>query len=133
MPVHGGAVIRRRMRKIVRNVRAEVIVALDEAAEDLLSRADQLAPQLSGEMIGSGDIAGYQSRHLISRTIFYASPYAVRRHEDFYNLGPISSLKRSPDGEVGRKYLSRPFEAHNARYQREIGDAIGRAIRQSVR
>jgi len=121
------------MRLIVRNVRAEAIVALDAAAEDLLSRAQQLAPQLSGEMIGSGDIKRRGRKDLVSRTIYFTSPYAVRRHEDFYNLGPISSMKTSPDGPVGRKYLSRPFEAHRDRYHREIGHAMRRALRQSLR
>ena len=125
--------IRKRLRLIVRNVRDEVAQQLDEAAEDLLLRARQLAPQLSGELIGSGDIARRQSRDIVSRTIFFDSPYAVRRHEDFYSLGPISSIKSSPDGSIGRKFLQRPFEAHRDRYQRQIAHGLQRALRQSLR
>lgn len=131
--VHGAAVIKRRLRLIARNVRDEVRTALDEAAEDLLFRARLLAPQLEGELIDSGKIARHRSRGVEARTISFGTPYAVVRHEDFYNLGPISSVKSSADGPVGRKYLSRPFERHSPRYFEEIGDAVERGIRQSLR
>lgn len=133
MAVHGKAVIVRRMRLIVRNVKEEVEVALDEAAEDLRGRANALAPQLSGDLILSAEIKAHDTKTLSSRTIYYDSPYAVVRHEDFYNLGPISSVKKSPDGPIGRKYLSRAFERHNPRYQTELGNAVNRGMRQSVR
>lgn len=133
MPVRGGDAIRRRLKTIRRNVRREVAFALDDASDDLLSRARQLSPQLTGFLIGSGIIAKRRAREVIGRTIFFDAPYAVVRHEDVYNLGPISSQKSSPDGPIGRKYLSRPFEKHNPRYQREIRDAIERGIRLSLR
>ncbi len=121
------------MRLIVRNVRAEVAQALDEASEDLLSRGRQLAPQLSGQLIASGAITGRRTRDVVSRIVFFEAPYAVVRHEDFYNLGPISSVKSSPDGPIGRKYLQRPFEAHSGTYQKMIGAAVRRGIRLSLR
>lgn len=133
MAVHGGSAIRRRLRVIVRNVRAEVAEQLDQAAEDLLLRARQLAPQLSGELIDAGDIAGRQTRDVVSRTIFFDSLYAVVRHENVYNLGPISSVKSSPDGPIGRKFLQRPFETHRERYQRDIVHGLRRALLQSLR
>lgn len=133
MPVHGGAAIRRRMRLIRRNVKAEVVRELDDAADDLLLRARGLAPQLSGDLIASGIIKKRRAREAVSRTIFFDSPYAVVRHEDVYNLGPISSVKASPDGPIGRKYLSRPFEANRRRYEEGIRDAMRRAMRQSLR
>lgn len=133
MAVTGGAVVRRRMRAMVKNVKAEVSEAMDNAAEDLLSRGRQLAPQLTGELIGSGGIRKRRATDIISREVFFAAPYAVVRHEDFYNLGPISSVKRSTDGPVGRKYLSRPLEIHRARYHREVRDAMRRGIRLSLR
>lgn len=131
--VKGAAVIRRRMRLITRNVREEVAVGLDAAAEDLRRRAQGLAPQLEGDLIGSAKIRQKGRKDVVSRTIYFDSPYAVVRHEDFYNLGPVSSVKKSPDGAIGRKYLSRPFEANQRRYTREIGESIDRALRQSVR
>ena len=133
MPVRGGDVIRRRLRLIRRNVKAEVARELDDVADDLLTRARGLAPQLEGDLIGSGIIKKRRAREAVSRTIFFDSPYAVVRHEDFYNLGPVSSVKASPDGPIGRKYLSRPFEANHPRYVKEIGRAVDRAIRQSLR
>ena len=133
MAVEGGEVIKRRLKLIIRNVQREVSVALDAAADDLLSRSRQLAPQLSGDLIDAGKVRGRGARDVQTRVIFYDSPYAVVRHEDFYNLGPISSLKQSPDGVIGRKYLETPFRRHNARYQKDLGFAINRAMRRSVR
>lgn len=132
MSASGAKVISRRMRLITRNVKAEVVVALDDAADDLLSRARQLAPQLTGELIGSGDVRKRRATEVISREVFFRAPYAVVRHEDHYNLGPISSLKSSPDGPVGRKYLSRPLEIHRRRYVGEIGAAVRRGLRASL-
>lgn len=131
--VKGADVIRRRLRLIRRNVKAEVAAQLDDSADDLLTRARGLAPQLEGDLIASGIIKKRRFREAVSRTIFFDSPYAVVRHEDFYNLGPVSSVKASPDGPVGRKYLSRPYEANHPRYVKEIGAAVNRAIRQSLR
>lgn len=133
MPVHGRKTIEKRSRTIQRNVKAEVSRQLDENADDLLSRAQGLAPQLEGDLIASGIIKKRRFRAAVSRTVKFTSPYAVVRHEDFYNLGPVSEVKKSPDGRIGRKYLSRPFRKNRARYQKEIGNAIDRAIRGSLR
>ena len=54
-------------------------------------------------------------------------------HEDTYNLGPISSLKTSSDGPIGRKYLSRPFQAQAQAYIDNVAEGIRLALRQSVR
>lgn len=133
MAASGARVIKERLRRIARNVRAEITIELDQVADDLLERANGLAPQLSGDLILSGAIARRGSRDVVSRTVFYDQPYAVVRHEDFYNLGPISSLKRSPDGPIGRKYLERPFVAQRDNYQERLGRAVSRALVFGVR
>lgn len=133
MAVSGATVIRKRFKTIVRNVRAGAAVNVQHVAEDIVERSNLMAPQLSGEMIGTAKIKPRDRRDVISRTIFYDSPYAVRRHEDFYNLGPISSLKQSPDGPVGRKYLQTPFEKHRDRYIRQIGNGVRDDVRRSLR
>jgi hypothetical protein len=131
--VLGADVVKRRMKLITRNVRREVGVRLDQSAKDLLLRARGLSPQLEGFLIGAGDILKRGNRNVVKRIVFFDSPYAVIRHEDVYNLGPISSLKKSPDGPIGRKFLSRPFQAQGPRYIREIGEGVNLALRQSVR
>ena len=133
MPVHGRKQIAGRSKIVQRNVKAEVARALDDAADDLLSRAQGLAPQLEGDLIASGIIKKRRGKADVSRTIKFTEPYAVVRHEDFYNLGPVSEVKKSPDGPIGRKYLTRPFRKNQRRYQKEIGEAIDRAIRQNLR
>ena len=133
MPVFGLPLIKKRLRVITRNVRREVAQALDDASDDLLFRARGLAPQLDSDLIESGSILRRGNRSVVTRVVYFDSPYAVVRHEDFYNLGPVSSLKQSPDGEIGRKYLSRPFEAQQPTYQRDIGAAVRRGLRSAVR
>lgn len=133
MGAWGAAAISRRLKIIERNARREMLQALDDAADDLLSRARQLAPQLSGDLIDSGHIRKRGSKHLVSRTIVFDECYAVRRHEDYYQLGPISATKSSPDGPIGRKFLERPFDMHKDRYYEEQGKAVARALRQSLR
>lgn len=131
--VRGADVIKRRFRIISRNVHREAAVRLTQNARDLLSRARGLAPQLESDLIESGDIQRRASQGLHRRWVFFDSPYAVVRHEDFYNLGPTSSAKRSPDGPIGRKFLSRPLEAQADNYVDNLDEGVNLAIRQSVR
>lgn len=121
------------MKVITRNVRREVAVRLDQSADDLLLRARGLSPQLTGALIGSGAIARRGNRDVVKRIIYFDTPYAVRMHEDRYNLGPISSIKSSPDGPIGRGYLRRPFDANSRDYIANIGAGVRLALRQSVR
>lgn len=129
----GGLIIKSRMKKIARNVHREVAERLDQNAEDLLMRARGLAPQLESHLIGSGDFLRRGNKTTHKRIVFFDIDYAVVRHEEFYNLGPVSSMKRSPDGTIGRKFLERPFKAQFAKYRDNIAEGIQLALRQSVR
>lgn len=133
MSVTGGEVIGRRLRLIRRNATRAVAVGLDFAADDLRRRAEGLAPQLEGFLIASADIQRRGNQNAQRRVVFFDTPYAVRMHEDFYNLGPVSSVKSSPDGPIGRKYLERPFRARVGAYQEAIANAVRKSLRQSVR
>jgi hypothetical protein len=131
--VTGNEVIGRRLRLIRRNAVRAVAVGLDFAADDLRQRAEGLAPQLEGFLIGSAAIQRRGNQNAQKRVVFFDTPYAVRMHEDTYNLGPVSRLKQSPDGPIGRKYLERPFRAQVAGYNRAIAETIRKSLRQSVR
>ncbi len=129
----GLALVKKRMKVVGRNVHREIAKRLDQNAEDLLTRARGLAPQLTSELILSGDIIRRGTKTTAKRIIFFDSEYAVVRHEDVYNLGPISSLKRSPDGRIGRKFLSRPHRAQFNAYKENIAKGIRLALSQSTR
>ena len=47
-----------------------------------------------------------------------AAPYALRMHEDEYQLGPKSEQKQNKSGvEVGRKYITRGIEAGKPQFE----------------
>lgn len=47
-----------------------------------------------------------------------AAAYAVARHEDYYEIGPLSAEKQMRTGvEVGRKYMARGVEAGIPKYK----------------
>ncbi len=134
MPAKGEKQIRKRLRIAARNAQAAMDQSIQDSAEDLLSRARVMAPQLSGDLILSGDIRKTRGAGgATGRIVFFDEPYAVIRHEDVYNLGPISRTKSSPDGPIGRKYLERPFRNHQARYVKDARDAVLASLRRTFR
>jgi len=137
MAVRGGAVIRRRMKIIQRNVRDAVSKQMDDIADDLLLRSNLLCKIDEGDLIGSSGIAHRNSRDTFIRVVYYDTPYAERQHEcTEMGNGPKTALRpASPlgDGKPGRKWLSRPYKRHESRYIKEIGKAVQTALRESVR
>lgn len=108
-----------------------LVEMIDDNAHDMLGRAQDLSPQLTGDHINSGTVSAPSK---FVRVVTFSQPYSVRLHEGRYRLGPISSSKPSTeDGPVGRKYMQRPFDKHNKRWIREQGEAITGAIRRAVR
>jgi hypothetical protein len=125
------------MRAIQRNVREGVSKAMDDVADDLLLRSNLLVKIDEGDLLGSGQIAHRNSRTTFLRVVYYDTPYAVRQHEctEMGNGPKTAARPSSPlgDGKPGRHWLSRPFDNNARRYTREIGQAVAKAIRQSVR
>jgi hypothetical protein len=59
--------------------------------------------------------------------------YAMRRHEEIYNLGPVS--RRQPgtvEGGVGRKYISRVFQFHKNKYDVLMIKAMKQMVEQKA-
>lgn len=134
MAVVGTRQLRRNIKLVRRAVEKGANDELDRIAIDLRDRARALAPQLEGDLVESIQIAARKSKRVSARVVFSKSPYAVRRHESFYNLGPISSRKPSTkDGAVGRKYLERPYvrsrKANIERVRRRVARELTRALR----
>ncbi len=115
---------------------------MDKNAEDLLSRAVALSPQLTSELLGSGAIDSDDPRGsaggVFVRTVHFGSgesePYALKMHEGTYNLGPVSRSKPpTGDGPIGRKFLQRPYDRHKQRYIKEIARITELSIQRSIR
>ena len=134
--VLGAELIAKRLSKIVRSTRDGISLDLDLISADLLSRAADLSPILTGDLIRSGRVArqGSFAKGAITRAVAFGTNHAVFAHEARYNLGPISRLKPSTeDGAVGRKFLERPFRKHSDRYLRFLRDEAAKRLRSETR
>lgn len=103
-----------------------LIQSINKSGEHLLGVAMDLTPKLTGDLEGSGTMDPVQViPGQISVEVGFHKVYALRRHEEVYNLGPISRGKPPVDGmQVGRKYLERPLLKYSKRYPQDWADAI---------
>lgn len=94
--------------------------AVDASLEDLLTKAQGLAPKLTGDLEGSGTktaIKANAATHEISGEVGFHKVYAARRHEETYKPGLITRGKPPIDGFLpGPKYLERPLWRNMNRY-----------------
>lgn len=134
MAVQGIRGLNRFFRRWKRQLNRETRDVLENQAQELFGRSVALVPELERHLLLSGKVT---ERTFFGRTTFivsYDTPYALIRHEDFYNLGPISSRKApTQDGEPGRKYLERPYQAMIPQIKRELAKVFRRAARKARR
>lgn len=92
---------------------------LNLIAEDLLSEAQDRAPHEEGDLAASGSVekADRNSGDIVAK-VGFASEYALRRHEEVYNLGEGSIQKGQSNGKkIGRKYLQRAMTENQEKYE----------------
>jgi hypothetical protein len=112
----------RELAHLENKVIESVEIAVNEVAEDLLSISQELAPLDEGGLMESGSTepAVYQNGEIKGR-VGYTKEYAIRMHEDVYNLGETSKQKPNVDGMTpGRKYLSKPLDKYGQKYTDHI-------------
>lgn len=135
--VIGAAVVRSRMRKIVRNVNAAVQQEMDDIADELLTASRDKAPQLHGTMTdpqhSRTDSKNARSQGRFTRRIKYTTIYAPIQHEKTFRPGPVTAAKLGNRVGIGKGFLSNPFKKAEPKIPRRISRAVNRAIRQSVR
>jgi hypothetical protein len=104
----------------------DIEVGVNEVLEDLLSVSQKLAPLDEGGLMESGSVNPVINQGgEIKGQVGYSKEYALRMHEDVYNLGEISRQKPSVDGmSVGRKYLSQPLDKYGQKYVDHIASKI---------
>lgn len=125
MPVRGVRGLRNKVKRFPRLLEAIIGRRMDDRAEELLGRAQALTPELSRRLILSSKITKRDTRVRKVRVVSFDTPYAIRRHEDFYLEGPITAAKAATqDGQPGRKYLERPYLNMIDEIQQDIGDAV---------
>jgi hypothetical protein len=132
--IRGDKTLRRVLGQIAAKTPIGIGIELDNQAEILRARAIAVAPELTRKLILSSKVTKRDSRTRAIRVISFDTDYAVVRHEDFYNLGPISSAKSpTQDGPPGRKYLERPFRNMNKPIQEAVGEVPEDVAREVVR
>ena len=125
------AAIKRRLGLIQRNVRDALNGAMDDAAEEVLSLSNDLAPQDSGDMIDpeNAGVDKETTRDTFRRSVFYLLAYAVWQHEEFFNPGLTTAAKP----RAGRKFLQRAFNERGSILITKIGREIERTLRITLR
>ncbi len=135
--INGEKALRRRLALLVERLPIATAIRLDNAAQLIRGRAVAIAPELTRKLILSSKVTKRDSQNRAIRVVSFDTDYAVVRHEDFYELGPISSAKSpTQDGPPGRKYLERPFKKSLKEIQRDIGkvpEAEARKVVTKVR
>jgi len=113
-------------------VRRAVLAQLaDVIMPHVVERARLNAPILEGDLRRSIQYA--KPRILASGTIVTGVgsdlPYALRWHEEPFNLGPISRLQPAAlEGGIGTKYITRVLNYHHSRYRESLREAVWRSL-----
>ncbi len=129
MTVRGVQKTKKNLRRAVEFAREAVEEELDDYANELLSKSNDLAPQLTGRMIRNSDTDKSDRRDVFLRSVFYTEDYALFQHEGTFNPGPITRNKPG----AGRKFLQRPYDATKREFLVRLGRKIERVLRQSLR
>lgn len=87
--------------------------------EDLLGRAQRLAPVEEGTLRAAGNLEVTRTAGDVEGTISFDTVYAARQHEETDWVHPLG-------GQA--KYLEAPLREQLPRYERIIGASIDRAI-----
>lgn len=134
------------LRKLDNSINTERITkaaaktALNDCVDDLVRASSGAAPHDTGYLDTKGWSKSVKAEGSgFVGTVSYSAKengydYAIRMHEDTYNLGPGSRAKGGGTGmsganyPVGNKYLTRPFEGESETYKKHIADMIRKAI-----
>lgn len=98
-----------------------LISSIGERVEFLRERAEVNAPVLEGDLRSSIKAAlPKKVKKVIEAGVTIGDTnYAIKMHEGFYSLGPVSVLQSSTvEGGVGRKYVSRVMDFHHEATQK---------------
>ncbi len=132
--LRGDKTLRKRLAFIIDKTPLAMAIKLDDQANRLRGRAVAVAPELTRKLILSSRVTKQDSRARAIRVVSFDTDYAVVRHEDFYELGPISSAKApTQDGPPGRKFLERPFRNMTKPMQRDLGKVPMDVAREAKR
>ena len=146
MPVEGGKETKLNLRKVINAANKAGVASIARSAEDLLRRSNNIAPQLTGQMILTSGVSGNARATAVTdkrvvASVFYRERYALYLHEGMeptgkrrngrppYKRGPIT--RRKPDS--GGHFLKRPFDDNKRDYTKDFNNRVDTAIRLALR
>lgn len=124
-----------RLRIMQRQAAGVTGALLEDDAKEILNLSNQLAPQLTGALIDSGEIVKQGTGDTRLFGIGYGGrgpsrDYVVKQHEDTSLApGPITALKP----QAGPKFLSRAFNALSGRTLLSLQRELNRWLRDTAR
>ena len=135
----------RDLERLMGKIKPATKQAIEDCTDDLIRVSSEIAPHDVGilERSFAKDIVEH-AQEIISTVEYSVSEthsggnynYAMRMHEDDYNLGPGSRAKPGTEGmsgkhyDVGNKYLQRPLEGEVKAYTKHVKNEVERAIRE---
>lgn len=105
--------------EVERRFRAAMEDAVRRIGEDLLGRAQRLAPVEEGTLRASGEVELERNGDRVAAVVSFQTVYAARQHEETTWSHPLG-------GQA--KYLSEPLQENAARYRRILEAAGARAL-----
>jgi hypothetical protein len=112
-------------------IRAAVAEQLSQVImPHVVERARLNAPILEGDLRSSIQFRSPTvSGGVVVTGIGSDLPYALRWHEEDFNLGPISILQPATlEGGIGKKYITRVVNYWNERYKNSLREAVARSL-----
>ena len=119
LEIKGVTTVSENIEKVCKEMLDASKKALWQCGGHLGNAAVNLAPVLTGDLRASMQVSDPEEEEgKITVTVSFSTPYAIRMHEAYYKLGPISSKAPGYEGEpVGRKYLERPLMKYAEKYK----------------
>lgn len=119
---------RTRVNRVIAQTPQRVHRALDEIANDVSGEAKDLAPFREGHLTESirGEVVQDRNTGKTAAVIYIpanhqAASYAIKMHENTYNLGPGSMAKQQRTGKpIGRKFITRALDSRRERIRKII-------------
>lgn len=111
------------LKKLRKEGKGFMISFVKEKTAFLRDRAEVNAPILKGDLRATIEAAPVkESKGAIESGVSIGNTaYAAKMHEGFYNLGPRSSIQPgTPEGGVGRRYVSRVMDFHGKDIEKEL-------------
>ena len=120
--------IHNNVNKILKTIPSRAYSALNEIANDVSGEAKDLAPVKKGFLQESirGEVVKDNLGNTSAAIIYVpsnhqASTYAIKMHENTYNLGKGSVLKQQRTGKiVGKKFITRAIDNRSDRIKKII-------------